>query len=125
MMRDNDGHIIFFQPVYFIFLLSSVLFILQDENLVEVNQLFTCPSMLLQIIFIALIFYLQEPVYKFMRMMLPTRSRESLKFYKNVEEMLFMEEYEDSDQEFSITKNVGEASNIVKKSKSRQLLTIN
>jgi hypothetical protein len=53
--------------------------------------------MLLELIFIALILYVQEPLYKFMRMMLPTKFRESLRFYKNVEEMLFMEEYEDSD----------------------------
>jgi hypothetical protein len=31
-----------------------------------------------------------------MRMMLPTKNRESLLFYKFVEEMIFMEEYEDS-----------------------------
>jgi hypothetical protein len=40
-------------------------------------------------------------------MTLPTRFRESLRYYKNVEEMLFMEEYEDSDQEFTIAKNTG------------------
>lgn len=32
--------------------------------------------------------------------MLPTKSRESMLYYKNVEEMIFMEEYEDSQQEF-------------------------
>jgi hypothetical protein len=96
-MRDNDGFIIFFQPVYFVFFILSALFILQDEDLVGVVSLFTCPAMLLEIIFVALILYLQESVYKFMRMMLPTRFGESLRFYQNVEEMLFMEEYEDSD----------------------------
>jgi hypothetical protein len=40
-------------------------------------------------------------------MTLPSRFRDSLRYYKNVEEMLFMEEYEDSDQEFTIGKNAG------------------
>jgi hypothetical protein len=62
-----------------------------------VTNVFTTPATLLELIFILLLIYLQEPIYKFMRMMLPTQFRESLRFYKNVEEMLFMEEYEDSD----------------------------
>jgi hypothetical protein len=63
--------------------------------------------MVLELIFIILVLYLQEPIYKFARMTLPSRFRDSLRYYKNVEEMLFMEEYEDSDQEFTIGKNVG------------------
>ena len=113
-MRDNDGHIIFFQPLYIIFFLLSVIFILQDENLVGVRSLFVCPSMVLELVFIILVLYVQEPFYKFARITLPTRFRESLRYYKNVEEMLFMEEYEDSDQEFTIGKNTGLAQPLAK-----------
>jgi len=47
-------------------------------------------------------------------MTLPSRFRDSLRYYKNVEEMLFMEEYEDSDQEFTIGKNTGLAQPLAK-----------
>jgi len=56
--------------------------------------------MILQLVMIALIIFLQETIYKVMRNMLPTKARESMLFYKFIEEMIFMEEYEDSNQEF-------------------------
>lgn len=37
--------------------------------------------------------------------MIPSKQRESMLFYKNVEEMIFMEEYEDNNQEFQISNN--------------------
>lgn len=57
---------------------------------------------------IALCVFLQETVYKVLRQMLPTKSRESMLYYKNVEEMIFMEEYEDSQQEFQIINNTAQ-----------------
>lgn len=56
--------------------------------------------MILQLVMVGLVLYLQQVVYKVMRTMLPTKARESMLYYKNVEDMIFMEEYEDCSQEF-------------------------
>ena len=45
---------------------------------------------------IALIIWLSETNYQVIRNILPTKYREQMLFYKNVEEIIFMEEYEDS-----------------------------
>ncbi len=52
--------------------------------------------MILQLVMIALIIWLSETYYQVIRNMFPTKYREQMLFYKNVEEIIFMEEYEDS-----------------------------
>lgn len=64
------------------------------------SSLFQSPAMILQLVMVGLVLYLQQVVYKVMRTMLPTKARESMLYYKNVEDMIFMEEYEDCSQEF-------------------------
>lgn len=58
--------------------------------------------MLLQLLMLCLLVILQERIFKVIRYMVPSKARDSLFFYKNVEEMIFMEEYEDNKQEFSL-----------------------
>lgn len=73
---------------------------LEDDSLVGLSSLFQSPAMILQLVMVGLVLYLQQVVYKVMRTMLPTKARESMLYYKNVEDMIFMEEYEDCSQEF-------------------------
>jgi hypothetical protein len=40
--------------------------------------------------------------------MIPSKQRDSMLFYKYVEEMIFMEEYEDNNQEFQIINNTAQ-----------------
>jgi hypothetical protein len=74
--------------------------VLEDDSLVGLSSLFQSPAMILQLVMVGLVLYLQQVVYKVMRTMLPTKARESMLYYKNVEDMIFMEEYEDCSQEF-------------------------
>ena len=46
--------------------------------------------------------------------MVPSKQRDSMLFYKNVEEMIFMEEYEDNNQEFLILNNTSQTQALVK-----------
>jgi len=74
----------------------SLLFVLQDEDLLGLKSVFLSPTVLLQLLFVTLVVFLQEAIYKVMRTMLPTQQRDSTEFYKHVEEIIFMEEFEDS-----------------------------
>lgn len=95
-MRDHSSNIEFFQPFYYLCFFLSIVFILEDDNLIGLKSLFTSPAMVLQLVMIALTIWLSENIYSFMRNYLPTKAREQMLFYKNVEEIIFMEEYEDS-----------------------------
>ena len=95
-MRDHNSNIEFFQPFYYLCFFLAVTFVLDDDNLVGLKSLFTSPAMILQLVMIALIIWLSETYYQVIRNMFPTKYREQMLFYKNVEEIIFMEEYEDS-----------------------------
>jgi hypothetical protein len=72
-----------------------------------------------------LIILLLEHVFKLVRMLLPTKQRESMLYYKNVEEMIFMEEYEDQGQEFQIVNNTAQNQQLRKQLRTRELVAIN
>jgi hypothetical protein len=124
-MRDHTSNIEFFQPFYYLCFFLSIVFILEDDNLIGLKSLFTSPAMVLQLVMIALTIWLSENIYSFMRNYLPTNAREQMLFYKNVEEIIFMEEYEDSNQEFTIQKNSPQTVNLFKQVKTRELAAIN
>jgi hypothetical protein len=125
-MRDFNSNITFFQPFYFLFFFLSVIFVLEDDNLIGLKSLFQSPAMVLQLFCISSLIYLQEQMYKVLRTMLPTKQRESMLYYKNVEEMIFMEEYEESNQEFQIINNNSNLSQQLNKQiKTRELVAIN
>ena len=124
-MRDNDISITFFQTFYYLAFFISVIFVLEDDNLIGLRSVFQSPAMLLQLLMFCLLIILQERIFKVIRYMIPSKARDALFFYKNVEEMIFMEEYEDSKQEFNLQDSTSLMLNLHKQIKTRELVAIN
>jgi len=124
-MRDNNSNISFFQPFYYLCFFLSIIFVLEDDSLVGLSSLFQAPTMILQLVLITLLIFLQETVYKVFRNMIPSKQRDSMFFYKYVEEMIFMEEFEDNNQEFQIINNTAQTNQLLKQIKTRELVAIN
>lgn len=46
-MRDNNSNISFFQPFYYLCFFLSIIFVLEDDNLIGLRSLFQAPGMIL------------------------------------------------------------------------------
>ena len=89
----------------FMIFFTSLAFALEDENMAGLNSLFNSPNSVGCMIFFVLVLYFKQQcrlIYCY------TISKESkqLQRYQNIEEKLFMEEFEDPDQVFEIKDSV-------------------
>ena len=103
----------------------SVIFVLEDDSLIGLRSLVQTPAMLFQLLAVCLVIYLQQVLYMVARVWLPSKARESMLFYKNVEEVIYMEEYEDTNHEFQISNNLAQNQLLSKQIKTRELAAIN
>jgi predicted DNA-binding protein YlxM (UPF0122 family) len=92
--------IIFAASNYFFFFLSLIT-ILEDENLTGIYALSRCPHALAFIIFLFLCVTLKYVVLLVRAVVFPWNYKK-MQRYQEIEDRIFMEEYEDPEQEFSI-----------------------
>lgn len=77
-------------------------FIFEDQDLVGIKELVSTPSMILTFFFTVGLLEFKHRCSQVVRMLLPTSGRASMEFYEKIEDRIFLEEYEDPDQEFYI-----------------------
>lgn len=95
------------QVIYSLSALGAMTFvgfvmIFDDDGLVGTSQLFTCPLMLLSLLFQVLMLSLRNSCVEVLSKLVLEKSSRLLEWYADVEERLSFEEYEDPDQTFSI-----------------------
>ena len=76
--------------------------IFDDDGLIGTSQLFTCPLLLLSLVFQILMLSLRNHVTEVFSKIIIPKYANLLEFYAMVEEKLSFEEYEDPNQTFSI-----------------------
>ena len=102
-VRAVSNSIQIFNLSNFLFFLLSLAFVLEDEYLAGVQMLFSSANTMVFLAFAALVLGLQIYIKLVIQVVLPYNLK-NLKQYTEIEDRLFMEEYEDPEQEFSIQK---------------------
>ena len=97
--------------------------VLEDKNLVGITQLFYSPHVWAYLTFVLLFVTLKHTLMTVYQVMSPW-NYEMIKCYRDIEDRIFMEEYEDADQEFSI-KNLSSYIDVVKILDTNSLVSIN
>lgn len=92
--------LIFSLSNYFFFFLSMIT-VLEDDQLVGVKALFRCPYYAAFIIFLFLFVALKHFILLVRAVVLPWNFKQSQR-YQEIEDRIYMEEYEDPDKQFSI-----------------------
>jgi hypothetical protein len=80
----------------------GIAMIFDDDGLVGTSQLFTCPTMLLCLLFQMLMLSLRNTIVEVLSKLVLRRYADLLDWYADVEERLSYEEYEDPEQTFTI-----------------------
>ena len=83
--------------------LVGIAMIFDDDGLIGTSQLFTCPLMLYQLTFQILMLCLRNTMTEIISKLLIKRYSGLVEYYKDLEERLSFEEYEDPNQTFSIS----------------------
>ena len=71
------------------------MFIFDDEYLYSISSLVKCPSALLYMLLIVSVCALRNYIFDVMRKLVITSTRRRFEFYSDVEDKLFLEEFED------------------------------
>ncbi|CDW78012.1 adenylate and guanylate cyclase catalytic domain containing protein [Stylonychia lemnae] len=103
----------------------GMIFMLEDENLIGVQQYFYSPSALLYTLFVLLFCSLRNYLIDTLTKTDVIRNNESYKFYESIEDLLFLEEFEDPDQEFNLAQYQSEYTRIQKIKQQRQMQMVN
>jgi len=80
----------------------GIAMIFDDDGLLGTTQMFTCPVMLLSLVFQFLMLSLRNTVVEVTSKLIFKRYSSLLDWYSDVEDRLSFEEYEDPEQTFSI-----------------------
>ena len=100
--RNIRNSIQIFNISQLLFFLFSLAFVLEDENLSGVQMLFNCKNTLVFMVFVAIYLCLRLFVKLVLEVVFPYNMKKLEKFIE-IEDRLFMEEYENPEQQFSIT----------------------
>jgi len=101
----------------------SLAFIAEDEYLAGLNMIVQSPNSIGIMLFILLALLMKQHVRLFYSFWSP-RNKELVERYQIIEDRLYMEEYEDPDQQFEIRDSVSFA-NLVKQIEDTKLFSIN
>ena len=80
----------------------GMLMIFDGDGLNGTTQLFTCPVMLLSLLYSTLILMVRNKLTDVLSKLILPRYSKLLEWYRNVEDKLTFEEYEDPNQQFTI-----------------------
>lgn len=115
--------VLIFSLSNYIFFFLSMITVLEDDNLVGVKALFRCPYTAAFIIFLFLFVALKHFILLVRAVVLPWNFKQSMR-YQEIEDRIFMEEYEDPDKQFSI-QNLDTYIHLVKTLDQNNLYSIN
>jgi hypothetical protein len=80
---------------------------------------------ILYLVFVWLVCLVRNFTFDVMRKLVLTKSRKKVEFYTDVEDKLYLEEYEDPDQEFSLADFKEDFTDIQKRLSSKKISIIN
>lgn len=103
--RNTNVHIIYSHSIQIVLTVIGVCLIFDDERLVGVNQLFTCPPYLFILLYQILFLELRNQVSIICSKLVLKKYSSLIEWYIDIEERLAYEEYEDINQTFSIQQN--------------------
>ena len=121
--RGVRNFVLIFSLSNYIFFFLSMITVLEDDNLVGVKALFRCPYTAAFIIFLFLFVALKHFILLVRAVVLPWNFKQSMR-YQEIEDRIFMEEYEDPDKQFSI-QNLDTYIHLVKTLDQNNLYSIN
>ena len=121
--RGVRNVVLIFSFSNYIFFFLSMITVLEDDQLVGVNALFGCPYSAAFIIFLFLFVALKHFMLLVRVVVLPWNFKQSQR-YQEIEDRIFMEEYEDPDKQFSI-QNLDSFIYLVKTLDQNNLYSIN
>ena len=101
-LRNTNIHIMYSQTLLFFLTMVGIAMIFDDDGLVGPLQLFTCPKLLLTLLFQTLMLELRNQVATLLSKLVIRRYADLVDWYTDIEERLAFEEYEDINQTFSI-----------------------
>ena len=99
--RGVRNVVLIFSLSNYIFFFLSMITVLEDDNLIGVKALFRCPYTAAFIIFLFLFVALKHFILLVRAVVLPWNFKQAER-YQEIEDRIFMEEYEDPDKQFSI-----------------------
>ena len=100
--RNIRNSIQIFNISQLLFFLFSLAFVLEDENLSGVQMLFNCKNTLVFMVFVAIYLCLRLFVKLVLEVVFPYNMKKLEKFIE-IEDRLFMEEYENPEQQFCVS----------------------
>lgn len=100
--KNTNVIVIYAMNILGILTFIGMCMIFDDDGLVGTTQLFTCPSYLLSLLFQTLLLSLRNSIVELISKLLIPKYSDLLNWYADVEERLSLEEYEDTNQTFSI-----------------------
>jgi magnesium-transporting ATPase (P-type) len=103
--RNTNIHIIYSHTIQVVLTVIGICLIFDDDRLVGVSQLFTCPAMMLILLFQILFLELRNQVSNICSNLVIKKYSSMIEWYIDIEERLAFEEYEDINQTFSIQQN--------------------
>lgn len=103
--RNTNVHIIYSHSIQIALTMIGICLIFDDDRLVGVTQLFTCPPYLFILLFQILFLELRNQVSVICSKLVLKKYSSLIEWYIDIEERLAFEEYEDINQTFSIQQN--------------------
>jgi hypothetical protein len=101
-LKNTNVQVIYSLTLLVVLTLVGIAMIFDDDGLIGTTQLFTCPLMLLQLVFQVLMLSLRNTIVEVLSKLFVKRYSLLLEWYSDVEERLKFEEYEDPNQTFNI-----------------------
>jgi len=100
--RNTNTTIYYAMTLQFILMLIGTTMIFDDDGLIGTQQLFSCPQLLLILLFQVLMTELRNFICTVASKLVIRRYADLSDWYMNIEEKLAFEEYEDINQTFAI-----------------------
>lgn len=122
-MRSIKSNVLIFTFSNYLFFLFSIITLLQDETTDALWFLLTSGHGLACILFIFLYCSLKQFIRLVIEITLPWNKRLEMR-YKAIEDLVFMEEYENPEQQFSIT-SLSSYANVAKSLEANSVFSIN
>lgn len=122
----NQNETYQFNHIVFAFLnILGIIFILDDEYLIGLKQFTGSPIALIYLLFVCLFCMLRNQVFDVFRKLSWLTTRKRFDFYVDIEDRLFLEEYEDPNHEFNLEAFEQDYIHIAKKQAQRKMNVIN
>lgn len=100
--RSIRASVILVEVTNYLLCLISLITVLEDENLAGLDSALECKHVLFCVVFVFLIMLLKQ-FGKLLKEMTVSWNKAFFMRYKAIEDKIFMEEYENPEQQFSIT----------------------